>query len=180
MSSNNIRATPSFTRLLAQYKAQVYEQFTLLGEITGKKNINATLRKSTILVIEDNADDWFFIRWALLRAFPQTEAVWLSKADQVIPYLETCGRQETDLPRLISLDLYLPSATAGISLLQALKSHYIYRKIPVVTLSHSTDPSDIAEVFNYSADSYVTKPTDGQGWEETFIKIRNYWQESLT
>lgn len=180
MSSNKIRATPSFTRLLAQYKAQVYEQFTLLGEITGKKNMNTILRKPTILVIEDNADDWFFIRWALLRAFPQTEVVWLSEADQVVPYLETCAWQEADLPKLISLDLYLPTVTAGITVLQALKSHYIYRKIPVVTLSHSTDPGDIAEVFNYSADSYLTKPKDGQGWGETFIKLRNYWQESPT
>lgn len=132
--------------------------------------------KPTILVIEDNADDYFMIRWGLLQHFPAVDLVCLSDSTQVVPYLESCFERETDLPRLILLDLYLPSAKAGLSVLQCLKSHQVYQQIPTVILSRSADPDDMGDVFKYSGNSYIVKPAKPKEWLEAFMLLQAYWK----
>jgi CheY-like chemotaxis protein len=132
--------------------------------------------KPTILVIEDNTDDYFMIRWGLLQRFPDVELVCVSDATQVIPYLESCFKREMDLPRLILLDLYLPSAKVGLSVLQSLKSHQIYQQIPTIILSRSADPEDMGDVFKYSGNSYIVKPAKPKEWLDAFTLLQAYWK----
>lgn len=146
-----------------------------------------TAQKPIILVVEDSADDWVLISRTLRQNFPQLEAVWLINADEVIPYLENRSRHNEELPRLITLDLYLPSssmyiptAQVGIRVIQALKSHHLYREIPLVALSHSTHADDISEAFKYSTNSYLIKPDDYSGWLDIFTELRRFWPEAET
>ena len=132
--------------------------------------------KPTILVIEDNTDDYFMIRWGVLQRFPDVELVCVSDATQVIPYMESRFKRETDLPRLILLDLYLPSAKVGLSVLQSLKSHQVYQQIPAIILSRSADPEDMGDVFKYSGNSYIVKPAKPKEWLEAFNLLQVYWK----
>ncbi|UFH54177.1 response regulator [Spirosoma sp. KNUC1025] len=136
--------------------------------------------KSTILVVEDNADQWFVIRWALQQQFPEVEAVWLSEVAQVNMYLEACTQDLRELPRLILLDLYLPSRQQGLSLLEILKTHHIYREIPVIILSHSNDKDDISESYALRTNSYIVKPNGYEKWLECFASFRHYWWDAVT
>lgn len=144
-----------------------------------------TTPKPIILVVEDSSDDWFMIRRTLQQNFPQLEAVWLINADEVIPYLDNRSRHEEELPKLITLDLYLPSssvyaptAQVGIWVIQALKSHHVYHRIPLVALSRSSHVDDISEAFKYSTNSYLIKPNDYPGWLDLFTELRRFWPES--
>lgn len=135
------------------------------------------LPKVSILVIEDNADQWFLIQWALRERFPEAEAVWLSDAAQVTTYLKAC---EQNLPRLILLDLYLPHRHHGWSLLESIKTHHVYREIPVVILSHSTDTEDIRESYALRGNSYMVKPIGDENWLDCISSFRQYWWDSVT
>lgn len=132
--------------------------------------------KPSILVIEDNSDDYFMIQWGLLQQFPTVEVVYVQDATQVIPYLDSCFEGETGLPRLILLDLYIPSAKVGLSVLKSLKSHQVYQQIPAIILSRSADPDDMGEVFKYSGNSYMIKPAQPKEWLEAFSLLEDYWK----
>lgn len=136
--------------------------------------------KATILVVEDNADQWFLIRWALQQRFPEVEAVWMSDTTQTVIYLETCIQNCQELPRLVLLDLYLPDRQQGWNLLEILKTHYIYREMPVIMLSQSADAEDISESYALRGNSYIVKPSGYEKWLECISSFRQYWWDAVT
>lgn len=136
--------------------------------------------KATILVVEDNADQWFIIRWALLESFPEVEAIWMQDDTQTIAYLENCQQSDYPLPKLVLLDLYLPQRQHGWNLLQVLKTHHLYREIPVIVLSQSADSDDIRESYMFRSNSYIVKPGGYQKWLECITSFRHYWWNAVT
>jgi CheY-like chemotaxis protein len=135
--------------------------------------------KAPILVIEDNADQWFIIRWALQQQFPEVEAVWVRDATEAQIYLESCEKKYS-LPKLILLDLYLPNRQQGWSVLGAIKTHHLYREIPVIMLSQSNDKEDIAESYSLRVNSYIVKPNHYQKWLDCIGSFRHYWWDAVT
>ncbi|GAB3765824.1 response regulator [Spirosoma pomorum] len=137
-------------------------------------------KRQNILVVEDNADQWFIIQWALKERFPEVEPVWFSNASQVLMYLECCLENTTQLPKLILLDLYLPNRENGWRLLEAIKLHHVYREIPAIMLSRSGDPEDIRESYMLRINSYIVKPDNYEKWLDCFTAFRHYWWEAAT
>ncbi|GAB4044915.1 response regulator [Spirosoma litoris] len=166
-------STESFNRLLAEYRSRVYEHY--FSETNSLKKVAGELVKPIILVIEDNRDQWFLTRWALLQRFPKAQVQWLIKDHEVIPYLDTCRRREEGLPHMILVDLYLPGVQQGLNVLKALKSHPMYNPLPAVTLSWSNSVEDIAQAFDYLADGYLVKPTKYQDWKDGLDFLDRYW-----
>ena len=148
--------------------------------ITTSSSTHNRSSKATILVVEDNTDQWILIRWALQQRFPEVEAIWLSDATQVVAYLETCTQHRDELPRLVLLDLYLPRRQHGWNLLQLLKTHYAYREIPVIVLSHSVNAEDISESYALRGNSYIVKPTNRENWLDCISSLRQYWWDAVT
>ena len=142
-------------------------------------NSSRKSHKATILVIEDNADQWFMIHRALLERFPEVDPIWMQEPVQAIMYLDAC-KDPKDLPRLILLDLYLPHRTQGWNLLTTLKSHHLYREVPVVVLSQSTDAGDISESYNLRVNSYIVKPGNYEKWLDCISLFRQYWWDAVT
>lgn len=136
--------------------------------------------KATILVVEDSADQWSLIHHVLQQHFPEVEAIWLSDATQVMAYLEISLQDVNELPRLILLDLYLPLRQQGWSLLQTLKTHYLYREIPVIIMSYSSDIEDISESYSLRSNSYIVKPNGYEEWVDCIIAFRHYWWNAVT
>ncbi len=86
------------------------------------------------------------------------------------------GQLEMDLPKMILVDLYLPSAEQGLGVLHAIKSHPHYKPVTTLILSWSNRFEDITQVFNYSADGYLVKPTNYQDWIAELSLLDNYYQ----
>ncbi|KAB7731057.1 response regulator [Rudanella paleaurantiibacter] len=134
----------------------------------------------TVLVIEDNLDQQVLIRYALQQAMPTVEPVCVSGADDAMAYLNDCVENGRDLPRLILLDLYLPTAEDGWQLLQRIKEYPIRRRLPVVVLSVSNVDEDIERSYALGANSYIAKPLDFEQWLQYFRTLRTYWLETVT
>ncbi|MFD2937796.1 response regulator [Spirosoma flavum] len=173
--------TQQFGRLIAEYKARVYETYFLatghIAEPTHRSVTNANSDyRTTILVIEDDTDHWFLTRGALLQHFTTSRIDWLTQAYEVIPYLDVCQQQERDLPRIILVDLYLPDRQRGLSILQQLKFHPLYKSVPTIVLSSSSAIEDIDQVFEHSADGYLIKPANGENWQNELKMLESYWK----
>jgi CheY-like chemotaxis protein len=63
----------------------------------------------------------------------------------------------------------------GLELLREIKSDHKLRGIPVIMLSTSDSETDIAKAYEYSANSYLTKPVDFEKFCQMIKDLSFYW-----
>jgi two-component system response regulator len=84
------------------------------------------------------------------------------------------GRARAALPRLILLDIKLPRVD-GFGVLEALKGDPTTREIPIVMLTSSLVPRDVARCYALGANSYVQKPVEFDEFRDVVQLIGQYW-----
>lgn len=124
----------------------------------------------TVFIIDDDADDRFFMEHALKTDSPATRL-----------YCADSGQQALDMlvlvhpaPDVILLDLNMPGLS-GLEVLQQLKQSTRHQNIPVVVLTTSDAPTDKEQAYHFGASGFITKPTTQQGLSAVAERIRlNY------
>jgi two-component system response regulator len=76
--------------------------------------------------------------------------------------------------RLILLDLKLPRVS-GLEVLRRIREDVRTRMIPVVILTSSREPRDVAEAYRLGANSYTVKPVDYEKFVAAVGRIGHYW-----
>ncbi|GAB2570376.1 response regulator [Spirosoma areae] len=138
-------------------------------------------KNATLLIIDDSSDHRVIIANAARQCLPEVRIILVASEEEAVAYFDTCRLEEWDVPKLILLDLYLPDRTTGWRLLEQIKAiPTALGKIPVVLLSNSTSPADIAEAYERGCSSYIIKPGNFDNWLEYFRTLRSYWWETVT
>ena len=109
----------------------------------------------TILLVEDNPDDAALTELALRGGIPASLQV-ARDGQEALDYL---FNHHNHLPRLVLLDLRLPNID-GLEVLRRIRENERTRLTPVVILTSSSAPDDVATGYRYGANSYVCKPLD--------------------
>lgn len=78
------------------------------------------------------------------------------------------------LPAVILLDINLPKVN-GLEVLQKLKEHPVFRRIPVVVLTSSRENSDLNTAYDLGVNSYIEKPVSFNKFIEVAEHIELYW-----
>jgi CheY-like chemotaxis protein len=78
------------------------------------------------------------------------------------------------VPLVVLLDINMPRL-GGLEVLAELKSHPVYRKIPVVVLTTSAESTDVRSAYERGANSYIVKPVDFEKFTEVAAHIELYW-----
>jgi len=155
------------------------------------------LRKNRILLVEDNPDHAELII-DVLEAEYKKEVILIKDGKEAIDYFQkACPRepyQTSPLKQsvtraefdgddeigpqidLIILDLNLPKVR-GMDILKFLKQNSMYRSIPVVVLSTSSDGKTIEKAYENGADGYITKSVSFEGLVEKIKALSNYYDE---
>ena len=136
--------------------------------------------RATILVIEDDPNDLFFLK----RAFDLVRAKCLMQAvgdgSEAIDYLrgvdDYADRRRFPLPVLILMDLKMPRMD-GFEFLGWLRREPVLKIIPVVVLSSSNLPDDVQRAYDLGANSFVMKAQDNTTLPETLKTLASYWLE---
>ena len=84
------------------------------------------------------------------------------------------GRDASDAPRLVLLDLKLPKV-GGLEVLERLRADPRTHRIPVVILTSSNVESDLARSYDLGANSYIRKPVDFSQFMEAVNQLGLYW-----
>lgn len=126
----------------------------------------------TILIAEDDPDDYLFIADACKQVMPPISLIWAQNGKEVFAELAKCD--ENSLPYLISLDYNMPYLN-GLQALKKLKESDRYKDIPAVVYSSALNQRYQDEALENGALAYVVK---GTSMEEIENDVRNILSKS--
>jgi two-component system, response regulator len=137
-----------------------------------------TTNSRTILLVEDNPSDVGLTRRALEKGRLANDLVVAEDGQEALDYLwgtgTYAGRDVSDLPSLVLLDLNLPKVT-GMEVLRRIRGDARTRRLPVVILTTSREEQDLAQGYDLGANSYVRKPVDFKEFAAAIESLGFYW-----
>jgi CheY-like chemotaxis protein len=137
-------------------------------------------QKFTLLIVDDDANDRFFMEHAFQKLGLNYRIHGLASGDEAVAYINGEGqyrdRAKFQFPSYIITDLKMFPGD-GFTLLQHIKKHPALSIIPVVMMSSSCDLDDIRHAYLLGASSYFTKPQDADSLRDLLRKINDYWTE---
>ena len=136
------------------------------------------MRNKTILLVEDNPDDELLTLRALKKNNGFNKVVVARDGAEALNYLfgegAYAGRDTSDVPQLVLLDLKLPKVD-GLEVLRRLRADERTRLLPVVILTSSREQQDLLDGYGYGANSYVRKPVDFAQFSRVVEQLELYW-----
>ena len=115
----------------------------------------------TILVVEDNEDDVYFMRRTLKAVAPRLSARFVTDGRAALQYLRGTGafvdRAENPLPSVVFLDLKLPFVH-GLDVLAAIRGDPVLQALRVFILTSSSEDKDRARAQELGVQGYLVKP----------------------
>jgi two-component system response regulator len=131
-----------------------------------------------ILLIEDNLRDIDLTLRAFEKNNIKNQVVIARDGEEAMDYLFGTGayegRDTSNLPHLILLDLKLPKVD-GLEVLQAIRADERTHLLPVVILTTSNEQRDRVESYACGANSYIQKPVDFVRFNEAIKELGLYW-----
>jgi len=142
--------------------------------------VNIPGKAVTILMADDDADDRLLAKDALAECNLNGELHFVEDGEELFDYLERRGKYaelaNSPRPSLILLDLNMPRKD-GREALREIKSHPEFRKIPVIVLTTSNADTDIAQIYDLGANSFISKPVTFDSLVKMMRILGNYWCE---
>lgn len=131
-----------------------------------------------ILLVEDNPDDELLTLDALAANRIGNTVVVARNGVEALDYLfglgEWEGRDVTDLPAVVLLDLNLPKID-GLEVLRRVRADERTLMLPVVILTSSNEDEDRLKGYSLGANSYVRKPVDFDEFVKAAGQLGLYW-----
>ena len=131
-----------------------------------------------LLIVEDDPHDLELALRALRKANLSNRIEVARDGAEALEYIfcegRHAGRQISDAPKVVLLDLKLPKVD-GISVLRRLKGDARTRMIPVVVLTSSREQSDVTDTYDLGVNSYIVKPVNFDSFIESVRNLGLYW-----
>jgi CheY-like chemotaxis protein len=129
-----------------------------------------------ILLIEDDPGHALLIEKNLRRADIAYDIVVLDDGQQAVDYLLKQGVYATDehpAPSVILLDLNLP-VLSGYQVLKIIKNDDRTKRIPVVVLTTTDNPQEVARCYELGCNMYVTKPIEYDQFSDMIQRLTTF------
>jgi CheY-like chemotaxis protein len=140
--------------------------------------MTTTAKRRHILMLEDDTEDRYITESVFKEKGYNIQIDFVTHGHEVMGFLDAHYEKNGACPDLVLLDKNVPTGS-GMDVLRELKSHPVYSNIPVVMVSGTAFPKEVAESYRLGVNSYIQKPT---GNKETFKKIEsfiNYWFDTV-
>ena len=133
------------------------------------------MKVGPVLVVEDSDEDFMAFEWAMRKLGRTDRVLRCLDGDDALDALFGRGPYtEAVWPSLVLLDLNLPG-TDGREVLAELKATPTLRRVPVVVLSTSINPRDVAACYQSGVNSYMLKPVNFEKYTEQLGRLFEFW-----
>ena len=130
------------------------------------------MKSPVILIVEDNPGDVRLIKEAFKTSSLDPTLYFARDGVEATHFLET--RKQDGFPQLMVLDLNLPKKS-GFDVLQFVKHDQMLKRIPVIVLSSSQNPEDVAKAYDLHANCYLTKPANFEAFIAVVKALEYFW-----
>jgi CheY-like chemotaxis protein len=128
---------------------------------------------AVILLVEDDPGHALLIKKNLRRGGAAENIIVLDDGQKAVDYLLRQGAyagEEYADPLLILLDLNLP-VMSGYQVLKIIKNNERTKKIPVVVLTTTDNPQEVARCYELGCNMYITKPIEYEQFSDTIQRL---------
>ena len=127
----------------------------------------------TILIAEDDMGHAALIQKNLRRAGITNDIVHFKDGQEALDFLygrstEPCFIEGT--PYLLLLDIRMPKVD-GVEVLRRVKDDSKLRKMPVIMITTTDDPREVANCHNLGCSNYITKPIEYDNFVEAIRQL---------
>jgi two-component system response regulator len=129
----------------------------------------------SVVSVEDSDTDFMALQFALKAAGVKAPLMRHATGRDAMTWMQdgpSCDLSQR--ASLVLLDLNLPGID-GLQLLRAVRHRDPQRQVPVIVLTTSSHPRDIANCYEAGADAYMTKPLTLEDWETKVGSLTDYW-----
>jgi len=126
-----------------------------------------------ILLAEDDEGHAFLVQRNLERAGIANRVVHVSDGQAALDYVRRQGEfadREVSGPLLLVLDINMPRVD-GVEVLAQIKSSETTAKMPVIMLTTTDDPREIARCYELGCNVYITKPVEYEAFVEAVTRL---------
>ncbi|MPR33396.1 response regulator [Salmonirosea aquatica] len=115
-----------------------------------------------IYLVDDDPDDRFFLRQALLQTSQAMEVIEATSGFELMSMIQRAG---SPLATLILMDMNMPKMS-GVETVQAMRSNPGFPVIPVVMISTTNNPTFVQNAFDAGVAEFVSKPATVKGFAD--------------
>jgi CheY-like chemotaxis protein len=133
------------------------------------------MNKPLVIQVEDDPNDVFLFGRAFKKACVSADLKAFEDGEDLIRYLSAATGE--GVPALILLDIKLPRKS-GFEVLQWMRSHETYRRLPVVMLTSSAQAHDVRRAYDSGANGYLVKPMDIEEMTRLLSAIQSFWLDA--
>jgi CheY-like chemotaxis protein len=137
-----------------------------------------TGEKLAVLVAEDSEFDRALLRQAFAELEFDVTLDFVDDGEDLFDYLRRSNAfadmKPGPLPAVILMDLNMPRKK-GLEALAELRADSVLRALPVIILSTSSSPKQIAQAYASGVNAYMTKPTRFNDLLDTLQKFGDFW-----
>lgn len=128
-----------------------------------------------IFVVDDDEDDLFFIKSAILNNISGSIVRCFINGKQLI---DSLGEWKDNLPAFILLDLNMPILN-GKDTLKYLRKIAEFSNLPVIIFSTSNNPAEKALCNQFGANDYLCKPTSMSVYDDIMLKLKKEYVQKI-
>lgn len=125
-----------------------------------------------LLLIEDNPGDVLVATEAFEESDMKTSIRVAGDGQEAVDLLEDAARNYR--PDIILLDLNMPRLN-GHEVLARIKRHQDLKRIPVMVLTSSRDPTDVLHAYDRHANAYLEKPVGYADMQAMVASVQAFW-----
>ena len=134
----------------------------------------------TLLVVEDNEDDIFFMERIFKQMGARCDLKFVRDGVEAVEYLSGKGRFEdrvkNPLPTIILMDLKMPRMN-GFEVLEWMQKQPEIKLIPTIVVTSSTMQEDVTRAYRAGANAVMNKPVDKDSLLQMLKSFHIYWTD---
>lgn len=135
--------------------------------------------RPVILVAEDSEHDRLIVEEVFREAGVDADLRFVEDGEDLLDYLRhrgayAAGGALAPWPAVVLLDINMPKVN-GHEAMRFIRADPLLRTLPVVALSTSDSPKQIAQAYALGVNSFLTKPARFDAYVDLMRKFAAYW-----